>query len=227
MRTRPTDPRRRRPYLTVVRRLATLWWCLTLLSCAHRAGSQAAEGAISELAAQAKSQAAPGERPVETMAGAATDGVIRHLGSPEQLATLERVISVTAARAADEARERLVKGLLEDLGPDGEGPLGRALVATTAKAATHAADGMMARVVPDCQPGDTECLDRRIEELSHRAGSGFMRGLKGPLDGAIVAISFLTGALVATLLAWLWRRRPRPTDTGLHPVDAGPLGVLR
>jgi hypothetical protein len=223
----PTDPHLRRPYLTGVRRLATLCGCLTLLSCAHRAGSQAAEGAIKEIAEQAKSQAVPGERPVETMAGAATDGVLRHLGSPEQLATIERVITVAAGRAADEARERLVKGLLEDLGPDGEGDLGRILVATAGKAATRVADGMMARVVPDCQPGDTECFDRRVEELSLRAGNGFMHGLKAPLDVAVVMLSFMCGAVVATLVGWLLRRPPRPTDTGLHPVDASQLGVLR
>jgi hypothetical protein len=183
----------RRPSLAIVP--ALLW-----LACAQRAGSKAAEGAMQQIGEQARAAANPGERPMETAAGAAMDGAIRHLAM--QLATLERVAAATSGEAADEIRERTVAGLVHDLDA---GELGRVLTTLAAQTAASATDGALKRLLAECAPSDPRCLDRRIEELSGRAGAGFVRGAAQQLGLVALLLSFLGGVLAALLVGFVRR----------------------
>jgi hypothetical protein len=216
-----------------VERLAIIVLLMSPISCAHRAGEKATEGALAEVNRRAE-EAAPGERPLEAAAGLAVEGALRHLSEPEQVAALERVVGAAAGEAADQVTERMVQALLRELGSDGRGDLGRSIAATASYAATTAAvntaDGVLRRVLPDCG-ADPECLDRRVEELSRRAGAGLMAGIKEPLGGLPTVLTFVAGLILGILLVTLpglilrrWRR-PRPTP--IPPVDTRPVPALQ
>jgi hypothetical protein len=191
-------------HLTDVERFAIVACALAVAACAHRAGSKATEGAMERFAEKAQEAGAPGERPLEAVAGAVVDGAIRHLGSPEHLSTLTRIVSAAAGEATDEVSERLLRGLVEELGPDGRGELSRSIAATVALAAAEATDAALRRVLPECSASDPRCLDRRVEELSLRAGTGLVRGFREPLRLGALSLALLAGFLTGLLL----RRRP-------------------
>jgi hypothetical protein len=179
---------------------------LLALACARQMGSQAAAGAAEELRERAKPRAEPGELPIETTAGVVVGAILNHLQKPENLAKLQVIVKSASGEAADEVHDKLVQDLVRDLG--GEGELGRMISATASQAANSAADGALRRLLPDCEANDARCLDRRVEELSHRAGSGLMRGLRESVKMVALLIAFLMGALVATLIGVLVRLRP-------------------
>jgi hypothetical protein len=210
---------------------------LAALGCARQAGSRAAGGAMDTVREKVEQEAAPGEAPMQTIAGRAVDGAITHLTSPQNVAAVQRVVQAATSQAVKSAldaasqpvlgtgigrvellveetttalRTSLSEGLVSDLGRDGHGPLGASLSATARNAAASATDGALVRLLPTCTADDPDCLDRRLAELSYDAAAGFMRGVRDSIEvGALIA-AFLAGLAVATIVALavaLLRRR--------------------
>src|SRR5262249_28700090 len=91
------------------------------------------------------------------------------------------------------------RALAADLGPGGEGPLGNALAATTARMSGSATQGVLAAFFPECAAGESHCLDRRVAELAQETAAGAVRGLSRAVAWLLVAGSFVAG-VIATLL---------------------------
>ncbi len=218
-----------------------------LAGCARQAGGRAASGAMDTVREKVQQGAPPEQSPVEIVAGRAVDGALDRLTAPEHVAALRRLIEEAAAgavasalhaagdpqageddgrldrlatRAATAVRTALAAGLVEDLGPQGRGPLGHSFAATVGSATGSATDAALARL--DCEPGDARCLDRRLAEISQSAANGFLRGVRDSLGVGLLILAFLAGAAAATIvsLGIALARRPRPpTPVADRPRD--------
>ncbi|HLK91947.1 MAG TPA: hypothetical protein VKZ18_18790 [Polyangia bacterium] len=143
--------------------------------CAHRAGQQAAQGALAELQQQQANRTGP--PPSKIIAQNTIDGVMTALDTPEQQARIERLVSLAVAAATKTAVEDLstqlasatrtmVDGmsaqvaaatrtmiagasdqLMQELGPTGSGPLAVSLSNASQRMSASAAGGLVGGVV--------------------------------------------------------------------------------
>jgi hypothetical protein len=193
-------------------------------ACAHVAGKSATTGALEKLNEEAAASGT-GERPSELIAGRTVDAAIAHLGDPQQIALLRRVVAQTSAQAGQSLTTAIGQQLAADLGARAEGPLGASITAVSEQAAVAGARGVVRLFAPACATGDSACLDRRVMELSRQAGTGFMAGVRKEVGLAALLLSFLAGvtsAVVVTLAVQTRRSYGRPRRARL-PASPGPL----
>lgn len=232
-----------RPSLVAASRLAALVVCGVAGGCAHRAGTRAASGAVESLQEQSREvKERTGEYPAERLGSRVTQGALGALSDPqatEQLQELAARIAEAAAQRAVTAvltpgeggvgagsplevastqiaravQRELTRALAADLGPNGEGPLGRALAGTSAEVSLAATRALLLAAFPECGPGEPRCLDRRVGEMAQEAAAGAVRGFSRAVAWMLIAGSFLAGVIAALLLIVtfrLVRRRPAP-----------------
>jgi hypothetical protein len=97
---------------------------------------------------------------------------------------------------ADQAARGAVAAVIEQLGPRGQGPLGKSLSATTQRISKSA-------VFPECEgPNRPACVRQQVSGLTAAAASGVGSGLWEAFAWSAVALSFGVG-LLAGLLAVL------------------------
>jgi hypothetical protein len=184
------------------------------LACARHAASQATAGALSTFSEKATATAAPGETPVEALAGRAVDGTIAHLSDPRSVAALQVVTGAAASAAVDQAMATATRWM--------EGEVRAAVAETARQAAASATDGALRRVFPGCPAGDTTSFDRRLGELSRLAAAGFARGLKDALGITALVLAFLAGAVITLLVVMAVRharaRRELRATLAAHPA---------
>ena len=108
-----------------------------------------------------------------------------------------------------------------ELGPNGQGPLGRTMAGVMREATQAAISGATQELVPaDCVGLDSrECAERRVRDLSSSAAKGFVDGLGMALQLPLLAAAFGAGLVVALVMFLLLRLR-RPV---LIATDAGPI----
>jgi hypothetical protein len=91
--------------------------------------------------------------------------------------------------------------LQSELGPNGDGPLAKALTAVTEQMSGAAANGLAGGLTPDL--GDcgganrNECAERRVQQLSRSAAVGFAQGLGSTMRIPLLFVGFFVGLLVA------------------------------
>jgi hypothetical protein len=180
---------------------------LIVSGCAHHVGRQSTSGALAELEAQVAPE--PGQTPAEAVARRATNGVINELSEPEQKERMDAMM----AGAADSFHGALTRGLTDDLGANGDGPLAQSFAALAERSAARAAHGAMTTMLAGCDPEDPTCLDRRVTDLSTRAAVAFVDGVKRSLGLTALAIAFGAGAASMLLLSALWRLTRRLSDS--------------
>lgn len=183
---------------------ALLLGCVLLVvlgpGCAQRMSERATQGVLSSLDERAQQQSPDEPRPIEIAAGRAVDAALAHLTAPEQVLAIRRVVASASGDAASAFQSALVQGLTRDLGPEGQGPLARSLAASVGTAAAAATDHALSRVLAECGPGEQQCLDRRVSEISEQAAAGLVRGLSRSIGVGIWVVAFLAGAAFATIV---------------------------
>jgi len=203
-------------------------------------GKQAATGAMQGMQAHLD-QNADGQYPMQAAGERAMTGAVEALSNPEQQARIQAMIAaavkeaVTAAlgtatggapadpasespiemaasQAAETAAAAAVARVIEELGADGEGPLGRSLAATSQKVAAAAVGGGLGAAalhLPGCQAGQEQaCFERFTTELARAAAAGVVLGARDTLGWPFLLLAFVAGALAALLVIWIWSLRP-------------------
>jgi hypothetical protein len=155
----------------------------------------------------------------EQTSRAAIRGLTDELAKPEH----QRVIDETIAGVSRAAMRGLTEGVRK---ADIAGMVDRAVTAATASLERRLADGKLqgevhelgasavagvrdelGSVFPDCQGAERSgCVERHIAELSRAAAQSVTDGILGAARLPLLAISFVTGAAFAMLLALLIAR---------------------
>jgi hypothetical protein len=178
-----------------------------LAGCVEPISRQATRGALEAVEEQArKREETPGIPAAHKAAQAAVAGSLQQLSEPQQAAELRQV----AAQVTGTATAVLTRQLERALGPDGEGPLGRSLAATTQRVTAAAIEAWTAQLegalVP-CRdaPDRARCLEEHVFALSRAAGHGFTRGVGDGLPAfGWAALGFALGLVVALVLFGSW-----------------------
>lgn len=152
------------------------------------------------------------ERRLQALGKAASSGVAAGLTESVASSDGSRVDSLTQNLVASFSRE-----LINQLGPEGEGPLAKSLAATTEMMASSAMRGVRIEIAPDCaEAGDQRCFERRLEALGRATSSGIGEGLADSFGWVPMLVGFI-GGLVAAIFGFLVvhvavgrRRRPQP-----------------
>jgi hypothetical protein len=210
--------------------------------CAAHAGSKAASGALQGVQEQSQAfKQETGNYMAQVIAQRTMRGALDEIQRPEQFQWLMNAAAMTASTTvnrvladataeggplspsrmatlssdvAQTVEQQLARTLARDLGPGGEGPLGRALAATSGQMSGAVARGMVGTLLPGCTPGDADCIDRRIAQLGQGVGAGLARGALQGMSWLLVAVAFLGGVITTVLLDVTWhllRRRSDPT----------------
>lgn len=180
----------------------------------ERLSSSAARGVRSELGnlfPECKGANRPGciEQRLEALGRAASSGVARGLGESFREGDDSRADPLMQALVAAFARELVVQ-----LGPKGEGPLGKSLAATGEKLAASTMRGLRAELAPQCQGDDARCFERRLQALGRATSTGVGEGLAASFGWLPVLLGFVAGlvaaAAVALIVSRVDSRRARP-----------------
>jgi hypothetical protein len=106
------------------------------------------------------------------------------------------------------------KQLQSELGPGGEGPLGKTLAALAQQISGAAANGVTAGIsadLSDCAQGDHGvCAQQRIQDLSRSMGAGFAQGVANALRVPLLLGAFAAGIVATVLLLGIIRLARRP-----------------
>jgi hypothetical protein len=226
------------------------WMAVLVASCARHAGQRGVAGAGEGLREESeRTRAETGQYPSELLGSRAARGALGEVTSPEQSARLQdlsgalartavenalgagveggsippgSLIEATTSQAASAFEQQLVRALTGDLGPtEGDGPLGLALAGTTQRLSGAATRGLVQELFPECAPGEPGCLDRRANELGHRAAAGFMRGVREGVPWMLLAGVFLAGVITVLLVGvTVHLLRGRGADEGGAPRAA-------
>jgi len=206
-----------------------------------RAGRGATEGAVTELRRLIDEERALNGAPMERIARSATRGTLDELSNPIRQAELAQLTRAAAGGALaslgfpEDGRawgggpmpdalgqmgDRFSMGftlglsrqLQAQLGPSGEGPLGRSFAGLAGQASAAAARGLAAELPAGAALDKSSPLDNRVYDLSRSAASGFADGIAGALRWPLLAASFAAGLFSALVLLFFTRRRFDPAQ---------------
>lgn len=173
--------------------------------------------------------------------GGATDASGR-VATPERDAVAPEQPARPSSRApAARPMERMAGNMahgaasafMRELGPEGEGRLGRSLEATSRRMSAAAVRGAQDEVdplFPECEgPGRSECVERRIAGLAKSASAGASQGIRETLAWPALLLAFAAGLLAALLAVALWSglrrrrgdRRVERRPPGHTPAESG------
>ena len=179
-------------------------------ACAHRIGQKAAEGAVTELKKQSAEH--PEEAPMQIAAANAVEGAVRALDTPEERAAIERMITQAVSAAATTAVRDATQQFIEQLGPDGRGPLAVSLVRTSERISSSAVGSVgseLAALLPECTgPDQMSCIERRLQQTARTTAASFTTGIKDSMGWHFLLIAFALGVGGGAIGAWLWSLRP-------------------
>ena len=120
-------------------------------------------------------------------------------------------VALLMAQAARAAIEDAVRGLIRDLGGNGEGPLAESLASTGKNLSASVVGGAvdkLADTFPGCRgPDALACIDRKIQEMSRSAASGFSSGVRESIGWPLLIVAGLIGLVLGLLGHWLWSLR--------------------
>jgi len=126
----------------------------------------------------------------------------QHLASP---------IAVLTGQVARTAVDATVRGLVADLGGDGQGPLAASIAGTgknVSAAVVGSALDQLNELFPGCHgPDAVACVNRQIASMSQSAAIGFSAGLRQTIGWALLIFAGLIGLLMGLLTHWLWSQR--------------------
>jgi hypothetical protein len=212
-------------------------------ACAHRAGRQATEGMLAELEEQQATRTGP--PPSKIIAQNTIDGVMTGLDTPEQQARIQRLVSLAVAAATKTMAEdlsgqlaaatqamadtmsnqlsgvtkRVVEDasdqLMEELGPDGSGPLAASLAQAGQRVSASVASGVvsgvtdrmgaeLAALAPECTgPNRADCIEQRLQLMTRRTAASFTKGIHETIGWQLLVVAFALGAAGGVLASWL------------------------
>ena len=202
------------------RRLALIAALACTAGCAHRMGEQATSGALRGLKqasagiAQEAAQTPPEQQVSRMLAQRAMEGAIGALDTPEQRAQLDRIVAAAVASATRTAVDSATSQLIAELGPHGEGPLGRSLASTGAQVSTAILQSVVGGVgaelsalAPDCGGADRlTCIQGRLNAMARSTGAEFTAGVKESLRWPVLFLAFVGGTVAGAFGSWLWSR---------------------
>ena len=120
-------------------------------------------------------------------------------------------IALLMAQAARTAVEDSIRGLIRDLGGNGEGPLAESLAGTGKTVSAAVVGGAVDKLTdlfPGCRgPDAIACVDRQIQDMSRSAGTGFSGGVRDSIGWPLLIGAGLIGLLAGLLGHWLWSLR--------------------
>jgi hypothetical protein len=202
------------------RRLALIAALLSAGGCAHRMGERATTGAVQGLR-QASSdviqeavQTPPEQQLSRLIAQRAVEGTIAALDTPEQKARIERIVAAAVDSATRTAVDSATSQLIAQLGPRGDGPLGRSLTSTGAQMSTAIVQSVMGGVgaelsalAPDCGGADRlACVQQRLNAMARSTAAGFTSGVKESLGWQVLFLAFVVGTAAGAFGSWVWSR---------------------
>jgi hypothetical protein len=177
-------------------------------ACAHRIGKEAARGAAAEMRRQSNSPDGP---PMQVAGANAVEGAVRALDAPEQRAAIDRMITQAVSAAATAAVRDATQQFIEQLGPDGQGPLAVSLTRTSERVSASAVGsvgGELARLLPECAgPDQMGCIERRLQQTARTTAASFTTGIKDSVGWQFLLIAFALGVGGGAIGAWLWSLR--------------------
>ncbi|MGI5864181.1 MAG: hypothetical protein ACOX6T_19295 [Myxococcales bacterium] len=138
------------------------------------------------------------ERRLEALGQAASSGVARGLSETFRASDDFRADPLLQALLAAFTRE-----LVAQLGPNGDGPLGKSMAATSEKLAASTMRGLRAEIAPECQSDDTRCFERRLQALGRATATGVAEGLSDSFGWLPVLIGFIAGVVAAVAVAFI------------------------
>jgi hypothetical protein len=184
--------------------------------CAHRMGRGATSGALAGLReAGAEAVNTPEDQQVSRLlAQRAIEGAMQALDTPEQRARIEQIVAGAVESATRTAADGMTSQLIEQLGPDGQGPLGRSLANTghqiTAAIVRDVMGGVgneLAALGPECYGVDrATCIQQRLHAMARSTAAGFTAGVKDNLGWQFLLLAFAAGTVAGALGSWLWSR---------------------
>lgn len=202
----------------------------------QRAGRGATAGALDEMRRQIAEARARNEAPMEQIARSAVRGSLGELGDPARQAEIAQVTrfatdGALASLGLDEPRRGwgggpapdalglagdrfsmgftlgLSRQLQAELGPAGDGPLGRSFSGLARQVSGAMASGVVAELPLETGAAPSSHLDSRVYDISRSAAAGFADGIAGALRWPLLAASFAAGLLSALVLLSFTRRR--------------------
>lgn len=175
-------------------------------ACAHRMGKEAAKGAVAELRQQSAENS--GERPMHIAGANAVKGAVEALDAPEQRAAIDRMITQAVSAAATSAVRDATQQFIEQLGPDGQGPLAVSLARTGERVSASAVGSVgseLAALLPECAgPDQMGCIERRLQQTARTTAASFTAGIKDSVGWHFLLIAFALGVGGGAIGAWLW-----------------------
>jgi hypothetical protein len=169
----------------------------------------ATEGAFAGLQHQKTDD--PSKQPARIAAENATKGAVAALDAPEQRARIERLVSEAVSAAATAAVENATRQLVEELGPEGQGPLAASFARTGERisaAAVSSVGGELAALAPACDgPDPLSCIERRLQQAARTTAASFSAGVRDTLGWQLLLVAFGLGAGGGVLGTWLWSLR--------------------
>ncbi len=110
--------------------------------------------------------------------------------------------------AATAFAESLSAELEHRIGPDGKGPLGRAIAEVSRQAAMAAVDGArseLSDVFPECVGADRKaCIRAQLAQVGYAISSGATEGVRDSLGVVPMLLTFIAGLLTSAVFIWAW-----------------------
>lgn len=128
-----------------------------------------------------------------------TVGLGRHMGDDPNLANSLRAI---VQHTATDATRAVGQDLSTQLGPSGDGPLGRSLSAAGSLTARTATRAIVSEFSGCASADDRTCIDARVGALGQAVGDGVATGAMRALRIPLLVVAFLAGVVVALLATW-------------------------
>ncbi len=185
--------------------------------CAHRMGERATSGALAGLreAGVAAVQTPEDQQVSRLLAQRAMEGALSVLDTPEQRERFAQMVTGVVESATRVAFDSATSQLIEQLGPNGEGPLGRSLASTGHRMTAAIVDDVVGgfgkevtRLAPDCGGGvdGMTCIQQRLNAMARSTAAGFTAGVKDNLGWQFLLLAFAGGTVAGALGSWLWSR---------------------
>jgi hypothetical protein len=120
-------------------------------------------------------------------------------------------VALLVGQAARAAVDDAVRGLIAELGSQGQGPLAVSIAGTgknVSAAVVGSALEQLNELFPGCRgPDAVACVNRQIAGMSQSAAIGFSAGLRQTIGWALLIFAGLIGLLMGLLSHWLWSQR--------------------